>query len=83
MKTSKIYTYSIVYSTSEQFEDKVPYVTAILEDDEGVRFPSFVAGYTEDESEVFIGQEVVFMWSDEAGRAIYCFPEKNSIYRLD
>ena len=52
-----IYTFSVVRSSSEQFKDKTPYVTAILEDESGVRFPAFVEGYI-DGMDVYIGQPI-------------------------
>lgn len=41
----RIYTYSIVWASSAEFQDRVPYVAAILERDDHTRFPAFVHGY--------------------------------------
>lgn len=57
MKTASIYTYSVLYSSTEDFKDKTPYLTAILQDAEGNRFASLVEGFS-DGMEIAIGQEV-------------------------
>lgn len=69
--SAKIYTYTVIRSSTEQFADKVPYVVAILEKD-GNRFTSFVDGY-KDGMDVKIGQEVKALEKDDAGRDIYSF----------
>jgi uncharacterized OB-fold protein len=43
----KIYSYSIVYSSTEDFADRVPYACAILEDDQGERVSCILEGYRE------------------------------------
>ncbi len=35
--TGKVFSYSVVYQTSERFEGQAPYVVALIELDEGVR----------------------------------------------
>ena len=70
-KKAKIYTYSIVYSPSEEFKDKVPYVVAVLEEN-NERFSTFVEGYKED-LDIKIGMEVEFSRFDEAGNVVYKF----------
>jgi len=57
MKNAVIYSYSIVYSSSEQFKDKTPYVAAILQAEDGTRFPAFLGFYKEG-MEISIGQTV-------------------------
>lgn len=57
MENPKIYTYSILFSSTEEFKDKVPYVSAILETKDGQRFASLLAGYAPG-MDVRIGQEV-------------------------
>lgn len=71
MKRAVIYTYSIVYSSSELFQDKTPYVTAILEEESGKRFPAFLGGYPEGK-EIVMGQEVDFQGYDQNQKAVYC-----------
>ena len=70
MESAKIYTYSILFSTSEEFKDKVPYICAILEKSNGERFASLVNGY-EAGKEVKIGQEVTCKGQDADGKAVY------------
>ncbi len=70
-KKAKIYSFTIVYSSSEEFKDKVPYVVAVLEENKE-RFSSFIEGYKED-IEIKIGMEVEFSRFDEAGNVVYKF----------
>lgn len=56
MKKGKIYTYSIVYSASESFSDKTPYIVAIIEDGNN-KFLSRIDGYNE-QMDVAVGKEV-------------------------
>lgn len=70
MKNPKIYTYSILYSTFPIFTEKLPYVSAILEREDGVRFPSLLEGFTEG-MEVNIGQEVKYLGTNEEGKETY------------
>ena len=43
----KIYSYSIVHSASIEFQDRTPYVCAVLEDENGRRESCILEGYTE------------------------------------
>ncbi len=70
MKNPIIYTYSILYSTFPAFTDKLPYVSAILEREDGTKFPSLLEGFNEG-MEVEIGQEAKFLGMDENGQEIY------------
>jgi len=70
-KKAKIYTYSIIYSPSEEFKDKVPYVAGVLEEN-NERFSSFIEGY-KDGMDIKIGMEVEFSRFDEAGNVVYKF----------
>lgn len=69
IERATIYSYSIVHSSTEEFKDKTPYVTAVLEAG-GLRFAAFVAGYTPG-VEVKIGQEVVLIGQEEDQKPIY------------
>ena len=66
----KIYTYSILHSTSEEFKDRVPYVCAILERSNGERFASLLDGY-KDGVKVDIGQVVRATGQDSTGKTTY------------
>ncbi len=70
-KRAKIYTFTIINSTTEAFKDKTPYTVGILEDDKH-RFASFIEGY-EEGLEVKVGMDVEFSRMDEAGNPIYKF----------
>lgn len=70
MDNCKIYTYSILYSTTEAFAERLPYLTAILEATDGTRFASLIEGYQLD-SKVLIGQTVRYLGSDANGRKRY------------
>lgn len=70
MGTVEIFSYSIVRSASEQFKTKTPYVTAIVSDLSGVRFPALIEGYI-DGMVVAIGQKV--SCQEVAGVKIYNF----------
>jgi uncharacterized OB-fold protein len=70
MQAAKIYAYSVLFSSSQDFKDKVPYVAAILERDDGERFASLVDGYKEG-TKIAIGQEVVCTGRDAAGKETY------------
>jgi hypothetical protein len=41
----KIYSYSVLRSTSLDFQDKLPYLVAVLEDGQGNRRSEFIHGY--------------------------------------
>jgi uncharacterized OB-fold protein len=70
MEGVKIYTYSILFSSSQEFKDKVPYVAAILERADGERFASLLDGYKDGVS-IEIGQEVHAAGKDAAGQTTY------------
>lgn len=70
MLNPRIYTFSILYSTTEAFIDKLPYVTAILETESGERFAALLEGYKSG-SEVKVGQEVKLIAQNEFGKNIY------------
>ncbi|MTI17741.1 OB-fold domain-containing protein [Rhodobacteraceae bacterium RKSG542] len=70
MSKYTLYTYSVVYSSTEDFKDKTPYLTAILEDENGDRFASLVEGY-EDGCDVCVGQEIKRIGEDANGKVIY------------
>lgn len=54
----KIYTYTVTRNTSLDFQDKTPYLVAILEDDNGNKKSEFIHGYT-DGMEIHINDPVV------------------------
>lgn len=66
-----IYTYSIVHSGTEDFQDKTPYVLAVVEVNRQKRMAR-VEGYTES-TDIKIGMEVVFLAEDQTGNPIYMF----------
>lgn len=68
---AKIYTYTIIYSSTEDYKDRTPYVAGIIEDAKE-RKAALIEGYT-DGMEVSIGMEVEFSRYDEAGNGIYKF----------
>ncbi|MGE4528827.1 MAG: Zn-ribbon domain-containing OB-fold protein [Rhodospirillaceae bacterium] len=70
MEKAKIYTYSVLMSSTEEFKDRVPYVCAILEGGDGVRFASLVEGYKPG-MDVAIGQEVRATGKDAAGKTSF------------
>ncbi|KAB3532146.1 OB-fold domain-containing protein [Alkaliphilus pronyensis] len=70
-KKATIYTYSIIYTASEDFKDQTPYVIAIVEDKDS-RVLSRIEGY-EENKEIHIGMEVELFKTDESGNPIYKF----------
>ena len=66
METVKIYTYTIIRVATEEFSDKVPYCTGIVEFPSGKREAALIHGY-EDGMNVNIGQEVYFLGQLENG----------------
>ena len=58
MKNLKIYTYTIIRSASKEFKDRVPYCSAILEDDKGRRSVQMVEGCTDGKKTV-IGKKLI------------------------
>ena len=65
-----IYTYSVIYTASEDFKDQTPYVIALIDSNDG-RSLSRLENYTG--QEISIGQEVEFSRIDEKGIKIYKF----------
>ncbi|PKM88958.1 MAG: hypothetical protein CVU87_06385 [Firmicutes bacterium HGW-Firmicutes-12] len=61
-KKGTIFTYSIVYSASEAFSDKTPYVVAIIENGEG-KFLSRIDDYKE-EMNIVVGMDVELIDTD-------------------
>ena len=57
MDTATIYSYSVIYSSTFDFQDKTPYLCAVLETSPENRLVSFIEGYKEG-TEVKIGQQV-------------------------
>jgi uncharacterized OB-fold protein len=70
MEKATIYTYSILFTSTQEFKDKVPYLTAILEKPNGERFASLVGGW-EKGTPVSIGQEVHSAGTDAKGKLLY------------
>lgn len=66
----KIYSFSILYSTFPAFTDKLPYVSALLEKEDGTRFPCLLEGF-EEGMEVKINQEVKYLGINEKGQERY------------
>ncbi len=57
LKKAKKDSYTVVYTSSVDFQDKTPYVCAILETEEGSRVPSVLNG-PQDSEKLCIGQEI-------------------------
>ena len=53
----KIYTFSILYNTFESYENNLPYVVAIVEDEKGVRHSANILNF-QDGDTVEVGMEV-------------------------
>lgn len=70
MKKAQIYSYSIIYVSSEEFRKDIPYVVAILEDENKTRFPAKVIGYCESKK-VNIGDQVELVSDDKEGHVVY------------
>ena len=70
MTTAKIYTFSILRSSTDAFADKVPYCSAIVEFENGARLAALLDGYS-DGIDVSIGQTVTFLGADIAGNDIF------------
>lgn len=64
-----IYTYSIIYSASEDFKDKTPFAVAIIENGEE-RLLTRIDNYTAD-MKIDIGMEVEFSRMDENEKPLY------------
>lgn len=68
-KKAKIYTYTVIHIGSEEFSERVPYLMAVVEDEQS-RFLTRVEGYSGDR-QIQIGMEVEFLKNDETGKSIY------------
>jgi uncharacterized OB-fold protein len=68
--TATVYTYTNVFVATEQFQDRAPYCSAVLEDEEGERFTAFIIGVTAD-APVEVGKKVKFHSLDSNGRRQY------------
>lgn len=53
----KIYTFSILYNSMDAYAEKVPYVVAIVEDENGNRYSANIMNY-QDGQPVEVGMEV-------------------------
>ena len=68
----KVYSYTVVrVSALEAFEDKVPYIFAIVELDEGLRIPSNIVECPIEEMEVDMPVEL--LWHEEGGKRMPLF----------
>lgn len=70
METAKIYTYTILRSSTPAFIDKIPYCSSILESDDGSRFAALLDGYVDGMS-IEIGRVVKKIGNDEKGNPVY------------
>ncbi len=70
MEYGVIYTYSILYASTEKYAHLLPYVTAIIELSDGRRLPALLQGYVEGKG-VGIGQTVQFVGTSESGEPIF------------
>ena len=57
MSTAKIYTYTIVRSSTKALQNKTPYCTSILELEDGTHISALLDGYV-DGMQIEIGMEV-------------------------
>jgi len=80
-KKAKIYTYSVIYSSTENFSNKTPYLIALLKDNRGNKKLSFIEGYDEHQ-DIEIGQTVIYLKDDDKGRAIYKLQDGTAFGRL-
>lgn len=68
-KKAKIYTYTVIHIGTEEYSERVPYLMAVVEDDQS-RFLTRVEGFSKDQV-IQIGMEVEFLENDENGKSIY------------
>lgn len=66
MAKAKIYTFTVIRVATEDFLDKVPYCSGIIEFENGDRRAVLIEGYTEG-MDVHIGQEVECFGEGEDG----------------
>ncbi len=70
-ENARIYTYTVIHVGAVEFSNKVPYVVAVVDDNES-KFLTRIEGYRED-LDIQIGMEVQFLKVDENGNCIYSF----------
>lgn len=70
-RRGNIYTYSVVRCGTEAFQEKTPYVLAVIEEKNKGRMAR-IEGYS-DKTNITIGMEVTFLKEDEKGNPIYTF----------
>lgn len=70
MEDGKIYSFTIVYSSTEAMKDKTPYLVAIVEKPDGEKISALVEGYRP-EAKVQIGSKVAFSRQAAGGSSIY------------
>lgn len=66
-----IYTYSVVHSGTEAFQELTPYILAVVEENRQKQMAR-IEGFTES-IVIAIGMEVTFLSEDELGNPIYSF----------
>lgn len=71
----KIYSYSVLHSSTVDFAEKTPYIVAIVEDETGARQSAFVEGWREG-IQIQIGGALIWAGEDEAGRARFALADK-------
>ncbi|MHC1760033.1 MAG: OB-fold domain-containing protein [Negativicutes bacterium] len=69
MQIGQIYSFSIVFSSTEALKDKTPYLAAIVEKPDGKKVSAMVEGYSPDVN-VVIGSKVE-IHNDPSGGFIY------------
>lgn len=70
---AKIYTFTIIHSSTEEFKDKTPYVAGIVEDSKGRR-ATLIEGYRVG-MQIKVGMDVFYSHNDKANNPIYRFAE--------
>jgi|GEM_PF-803131 len=75
MNNPTIYSYSIVFSSFGEFVSQVPYVAALLENEDQSRFPALILGDAAYFSGIRIGQVVYPTGTNEKGEAIFSLIE--------
>ncbi|HEY5512012.1 MAG TPA: OB-fold domain-containing protein [Geomonas sp.] len=70
-RVGTVFTYSVVYSGTEFFKEKTPYVVAIVEENKR-KAMARIEGYTE-KTVMKVGMEVEFLTEDGDGNSIYRF----------
>lgn len=70
-KKAVVYTYSVIFSASEDFKDMTPFALAIVDDGEE-KFLTRLEGY-ESGKEIKVGMEVAFSRLDDNGKPLYKF----------